>query len=95
MHCKICNQENPPIFSATVLNKYNIEYFYCKKCKFLQTQEPYWLDEAYTESINFSDTGYIKRNTNLSYKLMILLILFFDKKINMLIMLVVMVSLLE
>ena len=52
---------------------------YCEHCGFLQTEEPYWLDEAYSESINVSDTGYMQRNLMLSEKLTILLALFFDK----------------
>lgn len=64
---------------ARIMNKYDISYFYCENCGFLQTEEPYWLDEAYSESINVSDTGYIRRNINLPQKLTILLSLFFDK----------------
>ena len=79
MKCKVCNQENSSIFTSRILDKYDIEYFYCSNCNFLQTEEPYWLDEAYSESINISDTGYIERNINLSKKLTILLSLFFNK----------------
>ncbi len=80
MACKICNSETKHIFSGHILDKYNIKYHYCENCGFLQTEEPYWLDESYAESINVSDTGYIQRNINLSHKITILLILFFNKK---------------
>ena len=66
MSCKICNSETKQIFSGHILNKYNIKYHYCENCGFLQTEEPYWLDESYAESINISDTGYMQRNINLS-----------------------------
>lgn len=66
MKCKICNQENSAIFSSQILNKYSIEYFYCDNCNFLQTEEPYWLDEAYANSINQSDVGYMNRNITIS-----------------------------
>lgn len=79
MICKVCNQLSTEIFSSKILNKYDIRYYYCETCGFLQTEEPYWLDEAYSESINISDTGYIQRNIDLSQKLTILLSLFFDK----------------
>jgi hypothetical protein len=62
-----------------MFNKYDINYFHCPHCNFLQTEEPYWLEEAYSESINVSDTGYMQRNLQLSQKLTILLALFFDK----------------
>jgi len=80
MECKICNQENEPIFDARILGKYDVKYYSCKNCGFLQTEEPYWLDEAYDESINVSDTGYMQRNLNFSKKLTILLSLLFNKK---------------
>jgi hypothetical protein len=79
MNCKICKQKNESVFSGKILNKYNIKYYYCSNCGFLQTEEPYWLDEAYSESINVSDTGYMQRNINLFQKLTILFSLFFDK----------------
>jgi hypothetical protein len=84
MTCKICNQQTKQIFTAKILNKYDINYFHCEHCGFLQTEEPYWLNEAYGESINVSDTGYMQRNINLSQKLTILLALFFDKNGNFL-----------
>jgi len=79
MTCKICNQQTKQIFKGKILNKYSINYFHCEHCGFLQTEEPYWLEEAYNESINISDTGYIQRNIYLSQKLTILLSLFFNK----------------
>jgi hypothetical protein len=79
MKCKVCNQENESIFTSIILNKFEIKYYHCENCGFLQTEEPYWIDEAYDESINVSDTGYMQRNLQLSQKLTILLSLFFDK----------------
>jgi len=79
MNCKICGQDNKIFFNAKILNKYDVEYFHCDNCGFLQTEEPYWLEEAYNESINVSDTGYMQRNIILSKKLTILLSLLFDK----------------
>ncbi|SFO74292.1 Methyltransferase domain-containing protein [Algoriphagus ornithinivorans] len=79
MKCKICNTENKSCFSSKILNKYEINYFHCSKCDFLQTEEPYWLEEAYSNPINLSDTGYMVRNLNYSKKLTILLRLLFDK----------------
>ena len=79
MICKICNEKTEQMFTATILNKYEIKYFHCKNCGFVQTEEPYWLHEAYVESINISDTGYMQRNLILSQKLTIILALFFDK----------------
>lgn len=79
MTCKICQNRTQKTFNTTILNKYNIQYFHCPHCSFLQTEEPYWLEEAYGESINISDTGYMQRNLQLSQKLTILLTIFFSK----------------
>lgn len=79
MNCKICNHKNESIFSAKTLKIYDIKYYHCSNCGFLQTEEPYWLDEAYSESINISDTGYMQRNILLSQKLTVLLLLYFNK----------------
>jgi len=79
MKCKICSLENNFIFHTKILKKHMIKYYFCKKCGFLQTEEPYWLEEAYSESINISDTGYIQRNIMLSKTMTILLFTIFNK----------------
>jgi hypothetical protein len=60
--CKICGKASHQIFRRKVLDKYDIAYFQCSACKFIQTEEPYWLEEAYRHSLNIEDTGIIKRN---------------------------------
>jgi len=59
--------------------KYEIDYFHCKKCQFLQTEEPYWLEEAYRIPINVSDTGIIQRNIWLARVSAVLIYTLFDK----------------
>jgi hypothetical protein len=80
MKCNICTTENVSCFSGKLLDKYDIDYFYCARCGFLQTEEPYWLEEAYCEPINKSDTGYLVRNLSCSKKLTILLYLVFGSR---------------
>jgi len=46
--------------------EYSVDYFRCGHCGFLQTERPFWLNEAYSESININDTGLVKRNIWLS-----------------------------
>jgi hypothetical protein len=79
MKCKICDQDNNKIFNAKILNKYDVEYFHCSNCGFLQTEEPYWLEEAYTESINVSDTGIMSRNLSLSQLSTLIIYFFFNR----------------
>jgi hypothetical protein len=78
MDCKVCKAKTEKIFDAKIMNKYKIDYFYCKNCGFLQTEDPYWLDEAYKDPITLTDTGYMQRNINLSKMVATILLLFFD-----------------
>ena len=80
MICKICSQNANKVFSTTLMDKYQIDYFYCEHCGFLSTEEPYWLSEAYVQPINISDTGYMQRNIQISKILTTVLTLFFDYK---------------
>ena len=80
MNCKICKSKMQKIFGAKIMNKYEIDYFYCQNCGFLQTEEPYWLDEAYKDSITVTDTGYMQRNIYQSEITTILLLMFFNYK---------------
>ena len=62
MECKICGSTLHPLFSAQILMKYKVHYFECPLCDFVQSEEPYWLDESYSSAINEEDTGIMKRN---------------------------------
>jgi len=61
--CRLCQGELLSRFQLEVLNKYDVHYFSCKHCQSLQTEVPYWLDEAYGESnLSNLDTGAAQRN---------------------------------
>lgn len=66
MKCRICNAESTPIHQATLMNKIQVQYFACPNCGFVQTEEPYWLEEAYSSAISSSDTGVLARNSFLA-----------------------------
>ncbi len=66
MKCRICGNEAKQVFTAKIMGKYEIAYFECPVCDFLQTETPYWLDEAYKLPINLTDTGIIYRNLGYS-----------------------------
>jgi len=61
------------------MGKYTIKYYHCSHCDFVQTEDPYWLDEAYAQPINQSDTGYMVRNLLYAKRLTILLYLLHGK----------------
>lgn len=63
--CRLCNGSLSLKFTANVLNKYQVKYWQCEECHSLQTDLPFWLEEAYaTTNIASSDTGAVQRNLN-------------------------------
>ncbi|QEG00963.1 hypothetical protein Mal15_50390 [Stieleria maiorica] len=66
MDCLVCRNTSDSFAGATIMGKYEIEYFRCRDCQFIQTEEPYWLEEAYNHAIIPSDVGLIARNERLS-----------------------------
>lgn len=62
MKCRLCDNSTQEIFKKIILNSYSVQYFRCEECSLVQTETPYWLSDAYSESINLNDTGYIARN---------------------------------
>jgi hypothetical protein len=77
--CPICSSVRSERFDARILRKYQVRYFYCGTCGLLQTEEPYWLEEAYSRAIAESDTGLVARNLNISFRLGALLYFCFDR----------------
>lgn len=66
MHCRVCNAQANHFARAKILSKYEIEYFRCCDCQFIQTEEPYWIEEAYNHAIIRSDVGLVSRNLKLA-----------------------------
>jgi len=78
--CAICDADMDRVFSATVLSRHEVNYYRCAKCGLVQTEDPYWLDEAYRDPIAASDTGLIQRNFSLAAKLASLLYFCLERK---------------
>ena len=66
MECKICSSSSTPFSDATILGKYPAKYYRCGECGFIQTEEPYWLEEARANPINRTDVGLVNRNIHMS-----------------------------
>ena len=80
MKCRCCETDKSfKIFSAELLSK-KIDYFECENCKYVFTEEPTWLDQAYRDSMNDSDTGIVLRNLSNISLVMATLILIGDRK---------------
>jgi predicted O-linked N-acetylglucosamine transferase (SPINDLY family)/glycosyltransferase involved in cell wall biosynthesis len=78
MRCKICDTQSTFFFSTKVLNKYDVDYFQCPACGFVQTEDPYWLEEAYNSPITASDIGILMRNEMLVQLAGNIIVTFFD-----------------
>ena len=78
MPCKVCRATAISFGKAHVLDKYLVQYFRCDRCGFIQTEEPYWLTEAYSEAITKSDLGLIGRNVSLAGLVKLLIVGMFD-----------------
>jgi hypothetical protein len=59
--CRACGGPTSPLWKGDLLDL-NVDYMRCSSCGYVQTEYPYWLDRAYAESINDSDTGIMARN---------------------------------
>jgi Methyltransferase domain len=66
MDCGICKSSSANFGEALVLNKYQVRYWRCPKCGFVQTEEPYWLSEAYADALQITDVGIMQRNLQTS-----------------------------
>ena len=63
--CRLCGGHTKKLYHAKLLMKYDVAYFRCEDCGSLQTEEPYWLEEAYSKgNLISADTGAAARNLN-------------------------------
>lgn len=66
-NCRLCNSKNLLyVFDKTILKKYEVKYYQCQNCFYLQTDTPYWLTEAYKINLVSNDSGKIIRTRVLS-----------------------------
>ena len=61
--CRLCGNRTELLFKSTILGKHQVGYYNCETCKSLQTETPYWLDEAYgAGNLSTADPGAVTRN---------------------------------
>lgn len=61
--CRLCAGALQPRFQGRLLGRHDVQYFECTACGSLQTEPPYWLDEAYRAgNLALADTGAAQRN---------------------------------
>ncbi|RPD40487.1 class I SAM-dependent methyltransferase [Chitinophaga barathri] len=76
--CKICNTSSNLHLEGKVLSKYVVKYFKCASCGFIQTEQPYWLQEAYKNAITSLDIGLLTRNNHLLPIIQAIVLKFYD-----------------
>lgn len=59
--CRLCGNAVEDFFVKTVLRKYSVHYYQCQTCRCLQTEEPYWLAEAYKYTLHPVDVTSARR----------------------------------
>lgn len=60
--CRLCGGKTTFKFTLEILGKHDVQYFQCQQCDSLQTELPYWLDDAYSDEYGCFDTGAVQRN---------------------------------
>ena len=60
--CPISQTPMDFAFEETVLGRLKVRYYSCAVCGLLQTETPFWLEEAYQTPIAPGDTGLMARN---------------------------------
>jgi hypothetical protein len=59
--CRVCGSNASFVRMGDLLD-IAVGYYECGGCKYVQTESPYWLEKAYSNPINDSDTGIVSRN---------------------------------
>ncbi|WP_291301878.1 class I SAM-dependent methyltransferase [Desulfovibrio sp. MES5] len=78
--CPICTNPMPFVFYKELLGRHIVAYYRCPKCELLKTEEPYWLEEAYSTAIADTDVGLVARNMAMRASLPGILHSLFDPK---------------
>lgn len=60
--CRLCGGEALVRFNLQIMGKYDAAFSECVRCNCLQTDEPFWLSEAYDDPTRVFDTGTAHRN---------------------------------
>lgn len=61
--CRLCGSTSVESkFELLLLEKHHVPFGLCGHCGSLQSVEPYWLEEAYSDAISGLDTGALQRS---------------------------------
>jgi hypothetical protein len=77
--CPICAASRTKAFDTMLLRRHRVAFYVCDTCGLLQTEKPYWLDDAYSDAIATTDTGLVQRNLDACRRLTVLLFFLFPR----------------
>lgn len=66
MKCRLCSGSLTELYTLTLMRKITVKYYTCNQCRCLQTEEPYWLSEAYSDPVRYTDTFAAHRCVSMS-----------------------------
>ena len=78
--CPLTGQAMRQIFTHRVLGRYEVDYYFCQESGIIQTEEPYWLEEAYRSVISELDTWIARRNATNAMRMEAVLSLLFPSE---------------
>lgn len=78
--CGVCGNDVAKYAQAIILKKRQVQYYRCQFCGFIQTESPYWLDEAYSSAISDLDLGPVNRAFSHSYIVKTLILALFEHR---------------
>lgn len=78
MECPVCDSPLTQLFRGQILNKYSIVYYKCNECGLIKTEDPHWLEEAYSDAIADLDVGLVARNMGLVQQVIYIIENYFD-----------------
>jgi hypothetical protein len=67
--CRLCGGTTRVTHVGTLLGRHQVDYHLCGACDYWFTDEPYWLEEAYSAAISAADTGLVLRNVMVAREL--------------------------
>jgi Methyltransferase domain len=67
--CRVCGAASRCIGSMRILGRHEPRYHQCPACGFVQTDGPWWLDEAYADAITATDLGLLARCSSLAVRI--------------------------
>lgn len=66
LQCRCCLAQASDFGSAVMLGHVSVRYYRCQRCGFIQTEDPTWLEEAYSSPIAHLDVGLLNRCIHLA-----------------------------